>query len=423
MDSKTVEAELSQKHNIFMNTSACISSAKAALRENAASTRREISETFSQLMNMIRTREQELLDEVDKVVRTKETKLAEQQQRVYHGILLCDKILEVVKSRPSEAIQNHDAIMMRLNSIDHTIKDAGMVAFEKDILTFRCAIYTFGFIQDIICNVQSVPSGESLPREIEDYEDDIGMSHKSVFRYAPNRERKVFSAPATTVQQWLTSIPSGAALDADVSTLVAEFEILKANSPTIEIDQSETSSFDVLNDCKGSTDSNTVVSSEFAKMLSRPLSDWLIQNGLSFVDDSSSKGSTISSNRNKRRHSFEDHIKSKRFGFEDIIRNIQMSSSNSWFMGESLDDSEVKCVVHDKASESDSQSASDSDHSNQKLPEAEYIKRLRLMFKMFDPTWGSTSPSSLSNERLDQNSDLYWKQVVDKIQKSYNWLS
>ncbi|KAK6022848.1 hypothetical protein OSTOST_11439 [Ostertagia ostertagi] len=135
--------------------------------------------------------------------------------------------------------------------------------------------------------LQSTP-GESLPMDMEEYGDDQMMAHKSVLRMrsTPANPNSMSKQQVDSVRKWLKKIPSGpAALEADMSSIMAEFDVIKtSSSPGAEAESSDSaSSFDIVAQDTASphpapdTPVEKVLSAEFLNTLQQPLSSWLMR--------------------------------------------------------------------------------------------------------------------------------------------------
>uniref|UniRef100_A0A1I7XUA6 COS domain-containing protein n=1 Tax=Heterorhabditis bacteriophora TaxID=37862 RepID=A0A1I7XUA6_HETBA len=185
MQGRSLEHGLAQKLMMMENAAARIASVKAHLKSNADQVKKEIGDVISQQLSLIRAREQELLSELDAVFSYKENTLSRQQQQLHQKIGSCQQALESVRKgdRPANAVD----VLLRISHIDMSPRENSRLAFESDSIELRATLATFGIIHTIFEQgsgpmVDESRPGESLPLEMEDYDDDFAMAHKSVMR-------------------------------------------------------------------------------------------------------------------------------------------------------------------------------------------------------------------------------------------------
>ncbi|VDN38576.1 unnamed protein product [Cylicostephanus goldi] len=131
------------------------------------------------------------------------------------------------------------------------------------------SVHLRDMIRAITYYFQTTP-GESLPMDFEEYDDAL-MAHKSVLRMRsnPTSSSNMSRQQVESVTKWLKKIPSGpGALDADVSSLMAEFDVIKNSStPEAEVESTDSaSSFDIIAPKDGAvpeTPVEKVLSAEF----------------------------------------------------------------------------------------------------------------------------------------------------------------
>jgi hypothetical protein len=416
--------------------------------------RKDITSCFSQQLSLLRAREEELQSKLDWAVTRKEAALSDRQHALHQSIGSCQQALESVR-KDGGCPQNAVDVLMRLSHTDVIPRDVGRVEFEKDALSLRSSLASFGAIRSVDNKKGTPLSGDSLPREIEEYEDDLAMSHKSVMRLG--------SAPSTpsgqmeSVKRWLTKIPSGAgALDADMSALMAEFEVIKTNAAVCldneADDASDSASFEVMTSSDALSMARRVepkptpaniLSKDFLELLQRPLSHWLLSvlPPSAAVTTSSSVQSTKVEPR-KRRHSFDNPIEAKKYEFEDVIRGVRESSHVGWYQPSSQVATEVE------TSESEAlDCASTASTSTTQIPrimdteviptatstfdERRFVDDLTRLFNTANSTGamsihGGSNTSRSAPTPVDPTtvqSVIYWKDTIDKIQSSVNWLA
>ncbi|VDM68421.1 unnamed protein product [Strongylus vulgaris] len=239
---------------------------------------------MSQQMLLLRAREQELLDELDVIMNHKESKLELQQQSLYRNIWECKQALEKIRGEGAsiDAMQ----VFSRVGHIELSSRESAHVSFESDAIGLRSKLLSFGTIRTSSRHDhpnQSIP-GESLPMEIEEYDDAL-MAHKSVLRMRsnPSTSSNMSRQQVESVRKWLKKIPSGpGALDADVSSIMAEFDVIKNSStPEAEVESTDSaSSFDIIapkDSGAPETPAENVLSAEFLNTLQQPLSSWLMR--------------------------------------------------------------------------------------------------------------------------------------------------
>jgi hypothetical protein len=172
-----VEHRLRQKSMSMQNASARITAVKFQLRTNAEQIRKDISNAISHQLSCVRAREQELLSQLESAVAQKEQLLAEQQEHINQAIGACQQSLECLL-RDKSGTTNVQDILFRLNAIDLRPRDNSHLTFEFDPSSVRRAVSDFG---QIVTN-NRVRMTESLPLDVEEYEEDASMAHKSVLR-------------------------------------------------------------------------------------------------------------------------------------------------------------------------------------------------------------------------------------------------
>ncbi|KJH52304.1 hypothetical protein DICVIV_01506 [Dictyocaulus viviparus] len=368
MEIKSVEHGLAQKLMIMENAVARVATIRAQLRTNTDQARKEIRSVMSQQMLLLRAREQELLDELDVITNYRERGLEHQQQLLYRSIWECK---QAQKKLNENADSNSDAaeVFSRLCHVETTVQDWAHVSFESDAIGLRSSLLSFGNIRTIPDrdNARKCSLGESLPVEVEEddavmahnsvlriEEDDAVMAHKSVLRIgsSPANPYNMTKQQVESVRKWLKKIPSGSSmLGTDMSSIMNEFEVIKSTALSDSESSDSTLSFDPI--AKDSTEScistkmNEILSAEFLNTLRQPLSSWLIRAKQKEQEKVTSdifiillyhfyccslpnKSFVFQSSDMKRLHSFEDE---KRYGFEDVIRKIQLSNNEDWMLG------------------------------------------------------------------------------------------
>uniref|UniRef100_A0A1I8AP58 ARA70 domain-containing protein n=1 Tax=Steinernema glaseri TaxID=37863 RepID=A0A1I8AP58_9BILA len=203
----SLEHGLRQKLTMMENTSARLSSIRAQLRANSDQVRKDIGSSISQYLACIRNREQELINELESIVLQKERKLSEQQEQLNVAIGGCQQALEcVMRTNKSDGI-NMQEMLFRLNTIDLSARETPQVTFEADHSALRKTITDFGRIKlDHQYRIM-----ESLPNDIEEYDDGDTLAHKSVMtmthtRIPANANKNSNAFSADHLRQWLGNL-------------------------------------------------------------------------------------------------------------------------------------------------------------------------------------------------------------------------
>ncbi|VDL77437.1 unnamed protein product [Nippostrongylus brasiliensis] len=434
MEVRSLEHGLAQKLMILENAAARVSTVKAQLRTNIDQARKEVRSVMSQQMLLIRAREQELLDELDVIMNHRETNIEHQQQILYRKIWECKQLLEKLRGSGGGSPGFTD-VLSSLGHVEMSSKESAHVSFESDAIGLRSILLSFGTIRTSSKNdgVNRSAPGESLPMEMEEYEDDQVMTHKSVLRInrAPTNSSNMSKQQVDSVRKWLKKIPSGSgALEADMSSIMAEFDVIKTSSPEVEVESSDSaSSFDLIPQEQASacgatfapgTPAEKVLSAEFLNTLQQPLSSWLmrvIPNEQQKVEKKRPNALYESLPTMKRPHSCSD-VK-RHYEFEDVIDSVRTSSDDIWV----LSSEPPKKTRTEETSSSGDPSTSELECET-KTPiafnEKEFLASLSKLF--VSPT--SATPSSIAPEKADNppqvdlSTVLGWKQVLDRIEQA-----
>ncbi|KIH60109.1 hypothetical protein ANCDUO_09645 [Ancylostoma duodenale] len=379
---------------------------------------------MSQQMLLVRAREQELLDEIDVIMNHKERTLEHQQQTLYRNIWECKQALE--KVREGGSTTGAAEVLFRIGHVEVASRESAYVSFESDAIGLRSRLMSFGTIRTssrhddinrVLFNTREPTPGESLPMEMEEYDDDALMAHKSVLRMRsnPSSSTNMSRQQVESVRRWLKKIPSGpGALDADVSTIMAEFDVIKNSTPEAEAESSDSaSSFDLVAQDSGTpaaptTPAENILSAEFINTLQQPLSSWLMRimpkEPQEVRIDTNVKDVVEEPLRPmKRPHSCGD-IR-RHYGFQDVISNIRNSSNDTWILG-----SEPV-----KKTRTEQQTAV-------AFNENEFVSHLSKLFlcnPAMSSSLGQSSPLDKPRpQEVDLSTILGWKQVLDKIEQS-----
>ncbi|RCN30546.1 hypothetical protein ANCCAN_23677 [Ancylostoma caninum] len=416
MEGQSLEHGLAQKLMIMENAAARVATLRAQLRTNIDQARKEVRAVMSQQMLLVRAREQELLDEIDVIMNHKERTLEHQQQTLYRNIWECKQELE--KVREGGSTTGAAEVLFRIGHVEVASRESAYVSFESDAIGLRSRLMSFGTIRTSSRHddVNRPTPGESLPMEMEEYDDDALMAHKSVLRMRsnPSSSSNMSRQQVESVRRWLKKIPSGpGALDADVSTIMAEFDVIKNSTPEAEAESSDSaSSFDLVAQDSGTpaaptTPAENILSAEFINTLQQPLSSWLMRimpkERQKVQVDTSVKDVVEEPLRPmKRPHSCGD-IR-RHYAFQDVISNIRNSSNDTWILG-----SEPV-----KKTRTEQQTA---------VPfnENEFVSHLSKLFLCNSAMSSLGQPSPVDKscpQEVDLSTILGWKQVLDKIEQS-----
>uniref|UniRef100_A0A7I4YUB6 GTD-binding domain-containing protein n=1 Tax=Haemonchus contortus TaxID=6289 RepID=A0A7I4YUB6_HAECO len=431
MEDRSLEHGLAQKLMVMENAAARVATVRAQLRTNVDQARKEIRAVMSQQMLLIRAREQELLDELDVIMNCRERSLESQQQSLYRNIWECKQALEKLRETGSSSTRAAD-VLASLGHVEMSARESAHVSFESDALGLRSTLLSFGTIRTSSKHdslTKSTP-GESLPMELEEYDDDHVMAHKSVFHSSSTRANSssMSKEQVDSVRKWLKKIPSGsAALEADMSAIMAEFDVVKtSSSPEAEVESSDTaSSFDLIahdaTPARTSADTavQKVLSAEFLNTLQQPLSSWLmrlIPNESLKVESEPTIVTPEPSRTMKRPHSCSD-VK-RHYEFEDVIDRVRASSNDSWVLGsEPL----KKTRTEDAYAKDESSMSEQECEAQTPVPfnENEFLANLSKLFvcpMRSTPSLGS--PPDGNNQGIDLTTVLGWKRVLEKIEQA-----
>ncbi|KAK5974451.1 hypothetical protein GCK32_015612, partial [Trichostrongylus colubriformis] len=228
------------------------------------------------------------------------------------------------------------------------------------------------------------------------------------------------------VRKWLKKIPSGpAALEADMSSIMAEFDVVKTSSPEVEAESSDSaSSFDLIAQDTAAPHTaldappEKVLSADFLNTLQQPLSWWLMR----IIPKERLKVESVPTSLHesmrsmKRPHSSSDV--QRHYEFEDVIDRVRMSNNDSWILGSEplkktrTDDTYVKEEPSTSEQECDAQTP---------VPfnENEFLTN---MSKLFVCKMRTTPPQDLpmdtSTQEIDLSTVLGWKRVLERIEQA-----
>ncbi|TMS38691.1 hypothetical protein L596_005358 [Steinernema carpocapsae] len=375
----TLEHGLRQKLAMMENTSARLSSIRAQLRTNSDQVRKDIGNSVSQYLACIRNREQELIGELEAIVLQKERKLSEQQEQLNLAIGACQQGLEcIVRSNKNDGMNMHE-MLIRMNAIDLSARETPQVVFEADHSNIRKAITDFGRVRlDHQYRVM-----ESLPNDIEEYDDGDTLAHKSVMAMthtrvpAANAGKGGSGYSADHLRHWLGH------LHIKSPDLYDDFEVIRNRTTSmgssIEILPKPDIETDIFlshfNELKKrpidfwlkqesvveppTTTTTTTTTTAEVSIIARPLEQWLNsdkENQQRFGiksprsnDGSVMKGDDIKdepANSKKRRLACanEEPASDKiEYDFGNVIRSIQKSDNSEWLMSTKESSSQSQC--------------------------------------------------------------------------------
>jgi len=179
-------------------------------------------------------------------------------------------------------------MLFRLNTVDLRVRENSHVAFEADTLELRHAVAEFG---RIVCD-HRFPANESLPLELEEYEDDDLLQHKSIMRPGgpflganmgcsptrlprTSRDQRIMRNAVTgshgdnNVGTWLRHIKSNCEQE---PTLFEDFEIIRDRAASVT--NSNSTSMDTN---KSESDTARLFVTHFNSVLKSPSETWLLQ--------------------------------------------------------------------------------------------------------------------------------------------------
>ncbi|CAJ0957054.1 unnamed protein product, partial [Mesorhabditis belari] len=306
---------------------------------------KEINIMVSHQLALIRAREQELLQQLDQITSMKETILNQQQEMINQNIGACQLSLDTVRQRGDEGNEGKNS-EFRLGTVDLSPRENSYVALEADFMKMRLFLTEFG---KLVTTNEAERPGESLPHELEEYDDAVPMVHKSVMRLSGSQsvpsqlKSQAGNIPAShTIHNWLAKMPSGQnVLETDMDALMKEYEEVTTrardrldsfNASTI------TSSFEVLNgNGKHSRSANDspipVVSDAMKENLGRPMNQWLLQKERKSPEKSESM---------KRKVILEEHPNNKvsPYEFEMVINEVKASDNSKWLLRDAASQTE-----------------------------------------------------------------------------------
>jgi hypothetical protein len=199
-----LENQLRQKVIQFEHSLARISDTRKNLRDNADLVKSEIRATFGSQLTQMRRREQQLLETLDTVASVKDGILSEQQDQLHQALGACMQGLEwyqtAVEDMKESRLSSIDTVELHINDVlkklsvvDIKPRETAVLSFESDALAIRKAISSFGHVRTV--KPTTAKSFESLPAQLEDYDDEGDVVH-SLLHKAVNRHH---GKHATTV--------------------------------------------------------------------------------------------------------------------------------------------------------------------------------------------------------------------------------
>ncbi|KAK0400121.1 hypothetical protein QR680_003366 [Steinernema hermaphroditum] len=352
----TLEHGLRQKLTMMENTSARLSSIRAQLRSNSDQVRKDIGNCVSQYLSCIRNREQELINELETIVLHKERKLSEQQEQLNVAIGACQQALEcVMRSNKNDGISMQE-MLFRMNAIDLSARETPQVMFEADHSSMRKAINDFGKVKlDHQYRVM-----ESLPNDIEEYDDGDTLAHKSVMamthsRIPANAHKNSNSVNTDDLPHWLGH------LHLKSPELYDDFEVIRNRTvsmgSSIEILPKQDAECEFFS--SHFNEESVVEPPTTESIFARPMEHWLSSsndkdNQLRFglkshrsTDDCSMKTDDMKdepANSKKRRLACandEPGSDKIEYDFGNVIKGIQKSSDSEWLMNTKESSSET----------------------------------------------------------------------------------
>jgi hypothetical protein len=199
-----LENQLRQKVILFEHSLARISDTRKHLRDNADLVKSEIRAAFGTQLTQIRRREQQLLETLDTVASVKDGILSEQQDQLHQALGACMQGLEwyqtavedMKESRMTsiDSVESHiNDVLKKLSVVDIKPRETAVLGFEADSLALRKAISSFGHVRAV--KTSTAKSFESLPAQLEDYEDEDvvhSLLHKAVNRQQGKNATTIF---------------------------------------------------------------------------------------------------------------------------------------------------------------------------------------------------------------------------------------
>lgn len=182
-----MEKQLRQKLYLLENGVARIAHTRNQLKDNADLVRREIGACFGHQLCCLRSREQELLSTLDTVLTVKDELLSEQQDQLHQSFGACRQGLECLtvakddkhSGASVDAVElNVQDILNKLSSVEIKARETSQISFEADTMSLRRTLHSFGRIS----TCRSIKPCESLPGDLEDYDDEPTLIHKPLQR-------------------------------------------------------------------------------------------------------------------------------------------------------------------------------------------------------------------------------------------------
>uniref|UniRef100_A0A7E4UZN7 BLOC-1-related complex subunit 5 n=1 Tax=Panagrellus redivivus TaxID=6233 RepID=A0A7E4UZN7_PANRE len=165
---------LRQKLIIMENAVSQLSFVKTQLRSNAEHARKEISRAVGHQLDLLRAREQTLLNLLETDVESKERVLCDQMENINQAIGACQQALELAVVGNNSAMQNS---IFRMNAMELRPRTNSHLIFKCDPSDMRRAVCNFG---EVLSDSSIQEGSDCLVFDNEHNENGPQLIHKSV---------------------------------------------------------------------------------------------------------------------------------------------------------------------------------------------------------------------------------------------------
>ncbi|KRZ22073.1 hypothetical protein T4B_2058 [Trichinella pseudospiralis] len=176
---KNLENQLRQRINSVEHTLSKIAFIKQNVKSNSEAIRKEVRRSFSQQLCYLRQREQQLLEQLDAIVSSKDLYLGLQEQSLNSSLVLYQdglkKLVSAAELNSTTAVhasksevQEVSDMLTGFSLLDLEPCETANLSFDANHNSLRKSIFLFGEIK----MSKNSKLADSLPCEFEDYEDD-----------------------------------------------------------------------------------------------------------------------------------------------------------------------------------------------------------------------------------------------------------
>ncbi|KAL1242655.1 Nuclear receptor coactivator [Trichinella spiralis] len=178
---KNLENQLRQRINSVEHTLSKIAFIKQNVKSNSEAIRKEVRRSFSQQLCYLRQREQQLLEQLDAIVSSKDLYLGLQEQSLNSSLALYQDGLKKLVSAAelnstttttvptsNSEVQEVSDMLTGFSLLDLEPCETANLSFDANHNSLRKSIFLFGEIK----MSKHSKLADSLPCEFEDYEDD-----------------------------------------------------------------------------------------------------------------------------------------------------------------------------------------------------------------------------------------------------------